>query len=129
MNGVDILFRQIDNGRQGKNIGLKTGIPKMDKYTGGIQKGVYTLIFGTSGAGKSSYALYTHIYRPLKDYPDKNIKLIYYSLEMGESLLLAKLLCLYIYEEYRYVIPFTELMSWQEILDDESYEYVKKGRQ
>ena len=49
MNGVDILFRQIDNGRQGKNIGLKTGIPKMDKYTGGIQKGVYTLIFGTSG--------------------------------------------------------------------------------
>lgn len=129
MNGVDILFRQIDNGRQGKNIGLKTGIPKMDKYTGGIQKGVYTLIFGTSGAGKSSYALYTHIYRPLKDYPDKNIKLIYYSLEMGESLLLAKLLCLYIYEEYHYVIPFTELMSWQEILDDESYEYVKKGRQ
>lgn len=128
MNGVDILFRQIDNGRKGKNIGLKTGISKMDKYTGGLQKGVYTLIFGTSGSGKSSYVLYTHIYRPLKDYPDKNIKLIYYSLEMSESLLLAKLLCLYIYEEYHYVIPYTDLMSWQEILDDESYEYVKKGK-
>lgn len=128
MNGVDILFRQIDNGRAGKNIGLKTGIPKMDKYTGGLQKKVYTLIFGTSGAGKSSYVLYTHIYRPLKDYTNKNIKLIYYSLEMSETLLLAKLLCLYIYEEYHYVIPYTELMSWQEILDDESYEYVKKGR-
>lgn len=128
MNGVDILFRQIDNGRAGKNIGLKTGISKMDKYTGGLQKGVYTLIFGTSGAGKSSYALYTHIYRPLKDYPDKNIKLIYYSLEMSQSLLLAKLLCLYIYEEFHYVISYTELMSWQEILDDESYEYVKKGK-
>ena len=128
MNGVDILFRQIDNGRKGKNIGLKTGISKMDKYTGGLQKGVYTLIFGTSGSGKSSYVLYTHIYRPLKDYPNKNIKLIYYSLEMSESLLLAKLLCLYIYEEYHYVIPYTDLMSWQEILDDESYEYVKKGK-
>lgn len=128
MNGVDILFRQIDNGRKGKNIGLKTGISKMDKYTGGLQKGVYTLIFGTSGSGKSSYVLYTHIYRPLKDYPDKNIRLIYYSLEMSESLLLAKLLCLYIYEEYHYVIPYTDLMSWQEILDDESYEYVKKGK-
>lgn len=128
MNGVDILFRQIDNGRAGKNIGLRTGISKMDKYTGGLQKGVYTLIFGTSGAGKSSYALYTHIYRPLKDYPNKNIKLIYYSLEMSQSLLLAKLLCLYIYEEFHYVISYTELMSWQEILDDESYEYVKKGK-
>lgn len=128
MNGVDILFRQIEDGRKGKNIGLKTGISKMDKYTGGLQKKVYTLIFGTSGAGKSSYVLYTHIYRLLKDYPDKNIKLIYYSLEMGQSLLLAKLLCLYIYEEYHYVISYTELMSWQEILDDESYEYVKKGK-
>ena len=128
MNSIDILYRLIDNGRSGKNIGLKTGIPKMDKYTGGIQKGVYTLIFGTSGSGKSSYVLYTHIYRPLKDYPDKNIKLIYYSLEMSSSLLLAKLLCLYIYEEFHYIIPYTDLMSWQEILDDESYEYVKQGK-
>lgn len=57
MNGVDILFRQIDNGRAGKNIGLKTGISKMDKYTGGLQKGVYTLIFGTSGAGNIIFVI------------------------------------------------------------------------
>lgn len=128
MNGVEILFNQIEDGRNGKNIGLKTGIQKLDKYTGGLQKKIYTLIFGTSGSGKSSFVLYTHIYRPLKDYANKNIKLIYYSLEMSESLLLAKLLCLYIYEEYHYVISYTELMSWQDVLDDESYEYVKKGR-
>lgn len=125
---VSSLFDKIDNGRKGKNIGLKTGIPKLDKYTGGIQKGRYTLVFGLSGSGKSSYVLYSTIYRPLRDYADKDIKLVYYSLEMSEEVLLAKLLCLYIYEEFNYVIPYTDLMSWQSILDDKSYEYVVKGR-
>ena len=38
MNNVDLLFQKINEGREGKNIGLSTGIPKLDKYTGGIQK-------------------------------------------------------------------------------------------
>jgi len=54
MTDVDVLYKMIENGREGKNIGLGTGIPKMDKYTGGFQRGVYTLIFGLSGSGKSS---------------------------------------------------------------------------
>lgn len=128
MNNVDLLFQKIDKGRLGKNIGLKTGIPKMDDYTGGIQP-IYTLIFGTSGSGKSAIALYSYIYRPLKDYPDKNIKLCYFSLELSAELLLAKLLCLYIYEEFGKIIPYTKLMSWNNILDDVDYEYVKRGRE
>ena len=127
MTNVDLLFDMIDNGRAGKNIGLKTGIDKIDEYTGGIQRGVYTLIFGLSGSGKSALSLYM-IYRTLKDNPDKDIKYIYFSLEMSSELLLAKLMCLYMYEEFGVVIPYTELMSWQEILSDEKYEYIKKSR-
>ena len=55
MTNVDLLFDMIDTGRQGKNIGLKTGIEKLDKYTGGIQRGIYTLIFGLSGAGNVAF--------------------------------------------------------------------------
>lgn len=92
MSNVDLLFKKIDEGRQGKNIGLSTGISKLDKYTGGIQKATYTLIYGLSGAGKTSFALYSYIYRPLKDNPYKNLKYIYFSLEMSAEALLAKLL-------------------------------------
>lgn len=127
MTNVDLLFDMIDNGRAGKNIGLKTGIDKIDEYTGGIQRGVYTLIFGLSGSGKSALSLYM-IYRTLKDNPDKDIKYVYFSLEMSSELLLAKLMCLYMYEEFGVVIPYTELMSWQEVLSDEKYEYIKKSR-
>lgn len=127
MTNVDLLFDMIDTGRQGKNIGLKTGIEKLDKYTGGIQRGIYTLIFGLSGAGKSAVALYM-IYRTLKDNPEKDIKYIYFSLEMSSELLLAKLMCLYMYEEFGVVISYTELMSWETILSDEKYEYIQKSK-
>lgn len=51
MTNVDLLFKKIDDGRNGKNIGLSTGLPKLDGYTGGIQKSTYTLIYGLSGSG------------------------------------------------------------------------------
>ena len=94
MTNVDLLFDMIDNGRAGKNIGLKTGIDKIDEYTGGIQRGVYTLIFGLSGSGKSALSLYM-IYRTLKDNPDKDIKYVYFSLEIIFIFFLGKLYNIY----------------------------------
>lgn len=129
MNNVDLLFQKIDEGRKGKNIGLKTGLPKVDKYTGGIQKGIYTLISAPSGGGKTSYVLYSYIYRPLKDYPEKDLKYIYFSLELSETVLLAKLLCLWIYEEYKIIIPYSWVMSWEQPLSDELYFYLQKGKE
>lgn len=128
MDSVSALYEMVERGREGKNIGYSTGIPKLDEYTGGVRRGIYTLIFGLSGAAKTGLALYSYIYRPLKDNPDANIKVIYYSLEMAPEILLSKLLCMYIYEEYDKIIPYSRLMSWTDVLSDEDYEYVKKGR-
>ena len=128
MNNIDLLYEKIEKGRSGKNIGLSTGLSKLDGFTGGIQP-IYTLIFGVSGSGKSALALYSYIYRPLVDNPDADIKLCYFSLELSAELLLGKLLCLYIYEHYGKIIPYTKLMSWQTILNDEDYQYVIKGRE
>lgn len=128
MTSIEQLYKSIDKGREGRNMGLNTGLPKMDWYTGGLLQGIYTLVFGVSGSGKSSYVLYSDIYRPLKDYPDKDIIYIYFSLEMSSEVLLAKLLGLYIYEEFGIVIPYMDLLSWRKILSDELYEYVLKGR-
>ena len=55
MDNVDLLFKKIDSGKEGGNIGLKTGLEKLDKYTGGMQKGVYTLIYGLSGSGNVTF--------------------------------------------------------------------------
>lgn len=47
---------------------------------------------------------------------------------MSAELLLAKLLCLYIYEEFGKIISYTDLMSWQDVLKEEDYQYVLKGK-
>lgn len=128
MTNVDLLFKKINDGRKGKNVGLSTGIQKLDAYTGGIQKATYTLIFGLSGSGKSSLVLYSYIYRPLKDHPDKDQKFIYYSLELSAEALLAKLLSLWIYETYNIVISYSSMMSWRNPLSNDDYQYICAGK-
>lgn len=108
---INNLYNSIEAGRLGKNKGISTGLSKIDNYIGGIQRATYYLLMGVSGSGKSSYALYSYIYRPLKDNPDVNMLIIYFSLEMSGKKLLAKLLSLYIYEEYNAIIPYKDLMS------------------
>lgn len=128
MSIVDELYSEIDNGREGRNLGLKTGLPKLDWYTGGFQKGVYKLIFGQSGSGKSSYVIYSDLYRILRDYPDRDIVHVYFSLEMSSKVLLAKLLNLYIYDTYGIEISYMTLMSVREKLSDKYYKYIQESR-
>lgn len=52
MSLVGELYSKIEDGREGKNIGLKTGLLKLDFYTGGFKKGVYKLIFSKSSVGR-----------------------------------------------------------------------------
>lgn len=127
MSIVEELYNKIDEGKQGKNVGLKTGIPKLDFYTGGFKQGVYTLTFSKSSVGKTAIIIYK-IFRVLKDYPDKDIKIVYFSLELGASTLLAKLLSLYIYETFNIEVTYTQLLSFRDPISEEIYEYVKASK-
>lgn len=126
-NNVSELFSAINAGRLGKNKGISTGIPKLDSYIGGLQKKTYYLIFSDSGGGKTAISLYM-LYRCLVDDPNRKIKIAYFSLEMSSNKLLAKLLGLYLYEKYNVIISYKKLMSWEEPLSDEYYQYVLKGK-
>ena len=41
MNNVASLWKLIERGRQGENIGASTGLSKLDKIIGGIQQSRY----------------------------------------------------------------------------------------
>jgi len=127
---VDSLYNKIENGRLGLNIGISTGLPKLDDVIGGVQKATYSLIFAGTSVGKTSWALYTHIYKPLREkLGDLSFRIVYYSLEMTAEVLLAKLLSLYIWEEYEIDISFSEILSRRERLSDDMYHYVVLGRE
>jgi DnaB-like helicase C terminal domain len=123
MSKTDSLFERILRGRQGKNIGLPTGLEKTDNITYGIQKQYVYTIFADSGSGKSSYTLYSFVYKPITQ-SKYDVNILYFSFEMSEQVLLAKLLTMYIYETYKKVVRYDEVLSLNEIVDDEKFKLI-----
>lgn len=77
---------------------------------------------------KTSFVIY-RLYRILKDYPDKDINIIYFSLELGANTLLAKLLSLYIEDVYGIDLTYMQLLSFTDKLSDEQYKYVQQAKE
>lgn len=124
---TEALLGAIDRGRQGENQGLSMGLPKFESYIDGVSRGTYTLLFGGTGCGKTSLALYSYIYRPImENINSEDFKVIYYSLEMTAENLFAKLLSIYIWEKYSKEFSFKELLSRKKdyVLSDEDYQLV-----
>lgn len=128
MSKVDELWGLIDNGRLGKNIGLKVGLPNLDKILGGIQMGRYMTISALSSVGKTSIVLYM-LYRLLKDYKDENIRIIYFSLELGFDVLLSKFLALYCAEECGVYLTTIDMFSYESPVSDTHYQAMLKGKE
>ena len=76
MSFVKSLYNAVLRGIKGKNIGLSTGFKRLDSYTYGVQRGYITVIGGDTGSGKSSFSLYSYVYRILMDNPKKPINMI-----------------------------------------------------
>ena len=126
---VDEIFKQIDAGRAGENHGYSMGLPKLEGIIDGVTKETYTLILSNSGAGKSSFALYAYVYKPLMEHlDDDDYKVLFFALEMSEWSLYIKLLSIYIFETYGIQLSFKEILSKKKeyILSDEHYELVKE---
>ena len=128
MAQLDQLWTQIEQGRKGDNIGKSTGMPKLDKVIGGIQPHRYYLVGAASSVGKTSYILYI-MYNLLKQESDINpVYFLYFSLEIGEEILLAKLLALYCAEEFGIYLTIDNILSFMSPLSDYAYECLKQAR-
>lgn len=126
MNDIDILWRLIDRGRKGENIGVSTGLPKLDKLIGGIQPGRYYLISSATSGGKTSLALFL-IYNMLRTTEDNYH--IYYSLEIGTEVLLSKLMALYCAEEFGVYLTINDILSFEKPLSDYLYNCLQQARE
>ena len=122
--GVDKLFKNIKKGKAGKNIGISTGMAKLDSVIYGIQKSYLYTIGADSSGGKTSFALDTFVYNLLKNAGDKHISILYYSFEMAADVLYAKLLSRYIWDKYNEIVTFEDILSLTKIITDEQEELV-----
>lgn len=126
------FYELIDKGRNGENIGLSIGLPKLELYMDGFLPSTSFLIGATSGAGKTTFTLHSFIYKPLMQYltddfyKSKDPYWIFFNLEMTPSQIYAKLLSMYIFEKYGIQLTYKELFSRgrDTTLSDKHYELV-----
>lgn len=127
---ADKLLEEIDRGRLGLNHGIGMGLPKLEGIIDGVCRETYTLILSNSGAGKTSFALYAYVYKPLMEHlDDDDFKILYFSLEMNEVSLYVKLLSIYIFETYGIELSFKKILSRERefVLSEEYYDIVKQA--
>lgn len=125
----DNIFNEIDRGRKGLNHGIPFGLPKLESIVDGVCRETYTLIMSNSGAGKTSFALFAYVFKPLQAHlNDDNFKILYFSLEMNATSLFIKLLSIYIFETYGIELSFKKILSRESnyILSDEHYNLILK---
>jgi hypothetical protein len=127
MTIVEKLCDEIDRGRLGLNHGISMGLPKLEGVIDGVTKETYTLIISNSGAGKTSFALYAYVYKPIMEHlDDDDFKCLYFSMEMNEVSLYIKLLSIYIFETYGIELSYKEILSKKReyVLSDEHYHLI-----
>jgi hypothetical protein len=122
MDPIEALYSSIERGRQGLNIGLNIGLPKLQSMTDGVQRSTYTVIAGGTGSGKSTFALYSYVYRVINDHlGDNRYRVVFFSFEMTTEIILAKLLSMFIWETYQIEAPYKTIMSRQGVISEELY--------
>lgn len=122
------VFEAIRKGKEGKNIGIPTTLEKFDSTVYGVQRESLITIFADSGGGKTTFALFAYVYKPLIAALQKThkIKILFFSFEMSKTAVLTKLLCLHAFYEFGVVITYKEALSLTEEISDEKLEILEK---
>ena len=128
MDSIASLWRLIERGKKGENVGTSTGLEKLDKIIGGVQPSRYYLIGAASSAGKSALVLYM-MYRMLRNMTKENpIYFLYFSLEIGADVLLAKLMALYCAEEFGIYLTLNDTLSFEQPIGDLEFKCLAKAK-
>lgn len=117
----------VKRGRKGKNIGISTGISKLDSVIFGIQKSMLYTIGADTGAGKSSFAIDVFVYNLIKNSGDNIISILFYAFEMNREAIYAKIISRYIWDAFGKILTYKQILSLTEILSDEDNALIEKS--
>jgi len=110
----DNLGEDIINGMNGSNQFIPIGFPKLGRYAN-LRKNILTLIFSTTGAGKSAMvdtiilnAVKYHMENPNSIKPDFQL----FSMERNAKIRVAKWICFLIFVNEGVVIQLPKMLGW-----------------
>jgi len=112
----DSLGKYIQDGIEGKNQSIPIGLPKLGRYAS-IRKKILTLLFSTTGAGKSALvdtmmlnACDSYMRKPSETKLKPDFQL--FSMERSKELRVAKWISYIIFKNEGHVIELPRMMGW-----------------
>ena len=133
MSEFDKLNQEVQDGMSGKNESIPIGMPRLGRYAN-WRKRIFTLLFSSTGAGKSSLA--DDMMLNAAEWcimngkqTGRRIKFILFSMERAKHYRIAKWISRKIFLDEGISIPIPKLLGWwHEKLTDKEYELFVRYR-
>lgn len=124
----DILNAEVNKGLSGKNKGISMGFDRLTNYVG-IRKGMYYLIGGNTGSGKTSFIDDAFVLNPVDWALSKEgrasgikVKVWYRSMERSRAYKMAKWMSRKIFIDQGILIPVAKLLGWKEVMTKDEHD-------
>ena len=120
------LRQEVQAGLDGRNGGIPMGFNRLNRYVG-IRKGMYFLVGGLTGSGKTSFIDDAFVLNPYDWYiaqkdPKIKLKVIYRSMERSRTYKLAKWAARKIFLDHGIIIPVPKLLGWTEKMTKDEHD-------
>lgn len=124
------IKKEIDAGMEGRNSSIPMGLPRLSRYTG-IRKKIMTLVFGSTGSGKSAMVNEAYILNPFEWYMQNKhsskvrMKAVLFSFERSKTYTVTKWLSRKIFKSQGVSIPIGKMLGWwDEKMDSNEHDLV-----
>ena len=122
----ELLKAEVDKGLSGRNNGIPMGFNRLNSHIG-IRRGMYFLVGGNTGSGKTSFIDDAFVLNPFDWYimqKDSKIKLriIYRSMERPKTYKFAKWVARKIFIDHGIIIPVNKLLGWTDKMNKDEHD-------
>ena len=120
------LKQEVTSGLSGRNNGIPMGFNRLNRYIG-IRKGMYFLVGGLTGSGKTSFIDDAFVLNPFDWFisqadPKIKLRIIYRSMERTRVYKLAKWVSRKIFLDHGIIIPVTKLLGWTDRMSQDEHD-------
>lgn len=111
------ILKEIEGGMEGRNSSIPMGFPRMSQHIG-IRKKIMSLVFGSTGSGKSAYTHEAWILNPFDWYMANKhtsklkMKVVLFSFERSKLYTVSKWLSRKIFRSQGQDIPVAKMLGW-----------------
>lgn len=132
----DDLIDEIEEGIKGVHKGLPIGHSRLGQHVY-IKKGIYTLIGGNSGTGKTAFLDSSYVLNPYEfinseeNVNNLQINWLYNSMERPKTFKIAKWVCIHLQKKHNILLSVPEMLGWKSTgsrIDKEVFKKIKEAR-